>query len=173
MTKSNIMYFVGGIIAGTVVTSIIKERKFKKYMDNYYTEADYIDDDDEYIAEEDEDEEEIEDKFEEYEEAVKEYTPEPVKRTEPTDEPYIITPKEFAEFDDYEVVGLTYYEGDGFVADYQDNLIDDVESTIGFEALENFGLYEEDIIHVRNDALKSDYEITLDPRSYKEVVKED
>ena len=90
------------------------------------------------------------------------------------DEPYVISPDEFGEFDDYEQISLTYYEGDGFLADDMDELVDDIEDVVGFESLNHFGEYEEDAVHVRNDRLKADYEILVDTRSYREVhSKED
>ena len=90
------------------------------------------------------------------------------------DEPYVISPDEFGEFDDYEQISLTYYEGDGFLADDMDELVDDIEDIVGFESLNHFGEYEEDAVHVRNDRLKADYEILVDTRSYREVhSKED
>ena len=85
------------------------------------------------------------------------------------DEPYVISPDEFGEFDDYEQISLTYYEGDGFLADDMDELVDDIEDVVGFESLNHFGEYEEDAVHVRNDRLKADYEILVDTRSYREV----
>ena len=85
------------------------------------------------------------------------------------DEPYVISPDEFGEFDDYEQISLTYYEGDGFLADDMDELVDDIENVVGFESLNHFGEYEEDAVHVRNDRLKADYEILVDTRSYREV----
>ena len=90
------------------------------------------------------------------------------------DAPYVISPDEFGEFDDYEQISLTYYEGDGFLADDMDELVDDIEDVVGFESLNHFGEYEEDAVHVRNDRLKADYEILVDAGNYNEVhSKED
>ena len=69
---------------------------------------------------------------------------------------------------------MTYYEGDGFLADDMDELVDDIEDVVGFESLNHFGEYEEDAVHVRNDRLKADYEILVDTGNYNEVhSKED
>lgn len=84
--------------------------------------------------------------------------------------PYVITPEEFGEFEEYEKISLTYY-GDQVLADENDELVEDVEGAVGFESLTHFGEYEDDSVFVRNDRLKCDYEILLDQRTYSEVVK--
>lgn len=84
--------------------------------------------------------------------------------------PYVITPDEFREFEDYEKISLTYYS-DGVVADDMDDELDDVDSIIGTDSLSHFGEYEDDSVFVRNDAMKADYEILLDNRRYKDVTK--
>lgn len=87
------------------------------------------------------------------------------------DRPYVIYPEEFGEFNDYEKISLTYY-ADQILADENDELIDDVEDVVGFESLAHFGEYENDSVFVRNDRLKSDYEILIDRRLYSDVVGE-
>lgn len=86
------------------------------------------------------------------------------------DKPYVISPEEFGEFEGYERISLTLYE-DQVLADDNDELVEDVEDTIGFESLTHFGEYEDDSVFVRNDRLKCDYEILLDHRAYSDVVK--
>lgn len=86
------------------------------------------------------------------------------------DKPYVISPDEFGEFYDYEKVSLTYY-ADQVLADEDDELVEDIEETVGFESLNAFGEYEDDSVFVRNDRLKCDYEILLDQRKYSDVIK--
>lgn len=85
------------------------------------------------------------------------------------EEPEIITPDEFGEIN-YETVYLSYY-ADRVLADDVDDIVEDVEGTVGSYALTRFGEYEEECIHVRNHTLRQDYEITLDNRSYYEDIK--
>ena len=85
--------------------------------------------------------------------------------------PYVISPEEFGEFEEYEKVSLTYYSNN-ILADENDEVIEDVEETIGVDSLTHFGEYEDDSVFVRNDSRKCDYEILLDQRSYAEVVKQ-
>lgn len=85
------------------------------------------------------------------------------------DKPYVISPDEFGEIH-YTQIEWTYF-ADGFLADENYDLVEDIENTIGFDALNHFGDYEDDAVHVRNDRLKCEYEILQDRRKYKEVVK--
>lgn len=84
--------------------------------------------------------------------------------------PYVIKPEEFDELDDYEAISLTYYEGDGVVTDDLDCPVENVDDVVGLDSLRHFGEYEEDSVFVRNDVLKTDYEILLDVRKYSDVV---
>lgn len=85
--------------------------------------------------------------------------------------PYVIPPEEFGMKDDYELVSLTYY-ADAILADDQDMKIEDVENMVGFESLGSFGEYEDDCVHVRNDAQKTDYEILRSLRNYSSVLED-
>ena len=50
---------------------------------------------------------------------------------------------------------------------YEDGeLVDAADAIIGEGSLERFGEYEEDSVFVRNDRLKCDYEILLEPRKF-------
>ena len=86
------------------------------------------------------------------------------------DKPYVISPDEFGELDDYDTISLTYY-ADQVLVDEDDELVEDIEETVGFESLNAFGEYEDDSVFVRNDRLKCDYEILLDQRKYSDVIK--
>ena len=85
--------------------------------------------------------------------------------------PHVITPEEFGENNHYDRITLTYY-ADHVLADENDEVIRDVEETIGFGSLNHFGEYEADIVYVQNDILKCYYEITRDLRKYKDVAGE-
>ena len=92
------------------------------------------------------------------------------KRKIQAESPYIITPEEFGEFEEYERISLTYYS-DGVLADENDELVEDVEEVVGFDSFNHFGEYEDDSVFVRNEAKKCDYEILLDYRRYSDVIK--
>jgi hypothetical protein len=80
----------------------------------------------------------------------------------------VISPAEFDTEDDYEVYSLTYY-ADGVLADEQNNPIEDVDNMVGRDSLNHFGEYEDDSVHVRNDAMKCDFEILRDLSNYSDV----
>lgn len=82
--------------------------------------------------------------------------------------PYVISPAEFDTEDDYEVYSLTYY-ADGVLADEQNNPIENVDNMVGRDSLNHFGEYEDDSVHVRNDAMKCDFEILRDLSNYSDV----
>lgn len=86
------------------------------------------------------------------------------------DKPYVITPQEFGEYEDYEQISLTFFS-DQIIVDDGYEILEDVDRVIGFDSLNHFGEYEDDSVYVRNDRLKCDYEILLDTRTYSEVVK--
>ena len=84
--------------------------------------------------------------------------------------PYVISPADFDTEDDYEVYSLTYY-ADGVLADEQNNPIEDVEAMVGRGSLTHFGEYEEDAVHVRNEAMQCDFEILRDLSKYSDVFR--
>lgn len=77
--------------------------------------------------------------------------------------PFVIDPDEFGELE-YECVNLTYY-ADGVLTDDWDNVIWLVDDTVGEESLTHFS-DSNHVIYVRNDRLKTDYEIVLDSREF-------
>lgn len=82
--------------------------------------------------------------------------------------PYVISPEEFGEFEDYEKISLTYY-ADGVLADDSDSVVDNVGDVVG-DALDHFGEYEDDSVFVRCDERRCDYEILLDQRTFVEAA---
>lgn len=89
------------------------------------------------------------------------------------DEPVVITPEEFSELDyeGYATETLTLY-ADGVLTDFLDEVIENVDDMVGEDSLNHFGEYEEDTVFVRNDHLRTGYEIQRDNRTYAEVVGE-
>ena len=85
--------------------------------------------------------------------------------------PYVVPPEEFGEFEDYAKISLTYY-ADHILADENDEMVEDIEDTVGFESLTHFGEYEDDSVFVRNDRLKCDYEILKDLRRYADILED-
>jgi len=86
-----------------------------------------------------------------------------------SDVPFVISPDQFGETYN-ETISLTYY-ADGVLTDGDDRKVEDAEETVGPDALDSFGQYEEDSVYVRDDKIGVDYEILLDLRNYSDVEK--
>ena len=86
--------------------------------------------------------------------------------TDDMEKPYVISPDEYGETDDYDLYSYTYY-ADKVLADENNEPIEDVDQRIGLESLNHFGEYGDDSVYVRNDKLKADYEILLDDEKYE------
>lgn len=84
-------------------------------------------------------------------------------------DPYTIMPEEVGTMDGYDLIDLTYY-ADGVLEDENYEIVVDVAETVGVESLNSFGEYDDDVVFVRNDKRKTDYEIVRDPRNYSDVA---
>lgn len=88
------------------------------------------------------------------------------------DKPYVVSPDEFGDADNYEIITLNYY-ADGVVADDWNDPIEDIGATIGEDFASHYGEYEEDVVYVRNDRLKVEYEILRSNLRYEDMAKDD
>lgn len=89
-------------------------------------------------------------------------------------EPYVITIDEFMtdNLPGYDNQTLTYFQSDDTLIDEREKIIPEVEATVGSESLTRFGYFSKDqnIVYVRNDRTKMQFEIVLDERSYVEAI---
>lgn len=136
-------------------------------LNKIHEEIENEDLDEEYFEEEDFDYKEEKEYVDEYNEIISEEGYISTEHRAYNNKPYVITPDEFNELAGYEAMGMSYY-ADGKLADEKGKLVD-IDNTIGQNNLRYFGEYEEDVLHVRNPILKTDYEVFLDPRKYSEV----
>ena len=72
--------------------------------------------------------------------------------------PYVIPPDDFDEAG-YNTVSLYYYDNGVLENMFTKEIIDNVNELIGSDSLTHFGEYEEDSVFVRNDRLRTDFEI--------------
>ena len=87
--------------------------------------------------------------------------------------PYVITSEEFSEEKDYyDKLSIYYYNEDDTLADDQEEIIPDVASIIGNDALHCFGKgsHDPEVVFVRNERLASDFEVLRMQQSYQETV---
>lgn len=94
-----------------------------------------------------------------------------------TSKPYIISQEEFMEgADEIDQGTLTYYMLDKVLTDVRDEVIDDVSATVGDDFQDNFGAgsSDENVVHIRNEKLRMDFEITKSIGSFaQDVLGED
>lgn len=87
--------------------------------------------------------------------------------------PYVITFDEFYEDNpEYSKTCITYYREDDTLLDDAEGIIPNHIDIIGPEALEFFGWKSKDplVVHVRNEKIETDFEVTLDEGSYAETI---
>lgn len=171
-----IVIFSSGVAVGVIATYKYFEVKSEKRINDevqeirdYYKESHKSENESEMR-----DEDIIKEEVEDYKEAVRDYTSytisRPVKKKEEKELlPYIIEPDSFGEEEDYEQIYLTWYAGDNHLADDMDELIDDVDGTVGINNIKEIGKYEDDILHIKNDKLKCYYEICKSLDSYHDL----
>lgn len=84
------------------------------------------------------------------------------------DKPYVIPPKEFDEIG-YKTVSLGYYE-DGVLVTDDGRVVKNADRLIGnIKPEKEFGEFEDDSVFIRNDRLKTDYEILRHEGKYSEM----
>lgn len=79
--------------------------------------------------------------------------------------PYVISPNEFGENDNYDTVSLIYYANDILTDDHNDP-VENADEVVGEDFKQRFGEYEDDSVYIRNDALRTDFEILKDNGEY-------
>lgn len=94
----------------------------------------------------------------------------PVK--EDAELPQVIDPDEIGEYDDYRIITLLYFT-DHVLSDHDGNIVsrEEADELLGPDALNRFGEYEEDAVHVRNDARKCYYEVIMEGRLYSDLLR--
>ena len=95
--------------------------------------------------------------------------------TPPDEGPYIIPPYEIGVMDGFDVLEFTYYEGDDVLLTNLGEVLsmEDRDKMVGEEALNSFGEYEDEAVHIRNIALKTDYEILYDAGRWIDTQNQD
>lgn len=185
----NVLMFAAGAAIGSVVTwKVVKaryERIVQEELESIRETFTVVGSDEDQDQTEESDEEgqecsgqinwaELEDLDEEdddkaqYAKIVKNYTNEKGGAIMTTKEPYVISPYDFGELDDYHQIELTYY-ADGILEDEEYHIVTDAEKLIGPKALFTFGEYEDDSVFVRNEHLMTDFQILKDYRTYSEA----
>jgi hypothetical protein len=121
------------------------------------------------LDEEDEEAEDTpDDTLNEYARLIDQYTKKEGGAEPMVKDPYVIAPYDFGEIDGYNQISLTYYS-DGILEDEDGGIVKDVDELLGVGSLNTFGEYEDDSVFVRNEFLKTDFEILKDYRTYDQA----
>jgi hypothetical protein len=86
------------------------------------------------------------------------------------DTPFVIEEDRIGEYISYDLISLIYFS-DGVLTDDWEVPVENPDETVGKEYIEYFETGE-DVVYVRNDKLKCEFEITRDLRTYEEVKEE-
>lgn len=185
---SKVLIFMAGACVGSLVTWKLIEKKYQQIaqeeIDSVKEALGYSDLGEKEDKPEPEDEDNEDDQFDRDAESAKEelahicreqgYDYNGISKKEGEEEmaenrPYVISPEEFDE-NGYKTKTLFYYNDD-VVTDERGKVLSEssIEKLIGKESLTTFGRYESDSVFVRNDDLKTDYEILADERNYHEM----
>ena len=185
MNAKNMLYFVAGCITGAAVAGMYLKDKFAAIAQE---EIDSIKDEyavrtEEETSEKEDDEEEsnlhssmiqdykrtVEDAgYVNYNDISKKETKTKKTKKECSHIEYI-DPDESGEELEYDRIELTLYS-DGTLADDCDEIVDDVNLTVGADFMSHIGEFEAGVVHVKNNKLHAYYEVITDDRSYSDVV---
>lgn len=191
----DLLIFAGGVLLGSAATYLIVKKKYEKTSQDeieeirniYFEKCRRVDgirkmeDEKEtlkntvltsgYTSEEEF--EETDDKEEEEDDQEAEWEKERIAPVEHPQDPYTITPHQFA-YDNrhYEKLTLLYYPSEEALVSEETQEEEDVNMTIGEESLKKFGEFDEDVAYVRNDRVGIDYEVILMPESEHYYIEE-
>lgn len=162
---NNFVAFLAGVGIGSVVTWAVVKSKYEQIAQEEIDSVKEAFSDRKRVKVEpiDEPVDEEETEKDEYEKLTTNYKTYSKKKGDSEEmlEPYVISPDDF-DAEDYDTNSFTYY-ADGVLTDDKDNPMDEdeIERTVGQDSLTHFGEFEDDSVFVRNDELKTDYEILL------------
>lgn len=171
--SSTIVFSLGAAVGATAAWMFLKNKYEQQAREEIEAVREYYSIKTEKVVEENDDDVEPEE-VEEYDALVQEYSGSDEKggSEDMRKKPYVISPDEYGELDNYDVESLVYY-ADGVLADNNNEPIDNIANVVGTESLTHFGEYEDDSVFVRNDRLKCDYEILKDYQNYSDVINSD
>lgn len=190
----NLLCFVAGAAIGSIITWKLIEKKYKDLADEEIESVKETFKNRKSRITKDEVKETVEkviNKWKEPKETVEDivtaagYSTEDEENTEEDDEsnytvdvdpgievivPYVITPEQFGEYNEYGTKTLTYY-ADNVLTDEIDNPItsEEMVTMIGPDALDHFGEYEDDSVYIRDEMNEMDYEILKSEKKFSEI----
>jgi AraC-like DNA-binding protein len=183
----NILMFIGGLTIGAGVSWMYHKNKYEKMVqeeveslrehakekEGSSIDLNQFEEQEAKKVELQETEEEIEEQQEQARNIInynKYSTPEPTETVaEKYKKPFVVTPEDFASVVGFDTDSF-YFFADDVIANGSRERIDDVEELFGLsidEIKDQFGVYEEDCVYIRNMRMKCDYEILKDEEYFE------
>lgn len=91
----------------------------------------------------------------------------PKKEKKKTNKPYYITPEHFQDEPGFSKVTLDFWNGNGVFTNIEGGIEEEAGIWLDFEHNNEFGVYEPDLMYVRNDQMNTDYEVMFHEESYE------
>ena len=188
MKLSHVIAFVAGAAVGYFAANYLLKNKYEKRFQQEVSstiEAFKSNKKDDEVTHKDEklktvSDEVVVDDIKEYAKNIGKHDYSEVKDEKPSEEsednidhtkPYVITEEEVDAYMNYSITQWNYY-ADGVLTDENNEVVEDVSTTIGKEAFEYLKKTSESAIYVRNDLLELDYEILKNEMTYAELLEE-
>lgn len=188
MNKHVIFFFAIGAAIGATVTyfyTVSKEREknerdiaeLKAYYNNEFKEK--LAQKHEKMAKNDENSPKMElqnsndnseNQYEKVIESVKEENSPVLKVDPPKENRVIISGDEFLEDDEYDKETLYYFEEDEVFSDPEYVVVPDGINLVGKENLDHVGMFEDNVLYVRNELFGKDYEVIFHDQAYSDVA---
>lgn len=188
MKLSRVIAFVAGAAVGYFAASYLLKDKYEKRFQQEVSstiEAFKSNKKDDEVTHKDEKLKAVSDEvvvadIKEYAKNIGKHDYSEVKDDEPSEEnkddgidhtkPYMITEEEVDAYMNYSITQWNYY-ADGVLTDENNEVVEDVSTTIGKEVFEYLKRTSESAIYVRNDLLELDYEILKNEMTYAELLE--
>lgn len=87
-----------------------------------------------------------------------------------SEHPYTISPEQFVnEHMDFDKTTLMYYADGVLIEEMSREVITDIDKAVGYDSLQKFGEFEEDVVYVRNERISTDFEIIQNEVNFTDV----
>lgn len=165
-TFKSTLFFSLGAIVGAIGGIIFAKNRYDKNSNKEIAEIREM-----YRKKYEVTKEKTEEKPEEaYEKIACEYHTEDTPKKKKNPNIKVINPMDFGDDFSYETVSLTYYADNVLAYDVNDDMVTDIENTVGTENLAKIKEYYDEPLYIKNDILRVYYEIMPSEKTYAEVT---
>ena len=94
------------------------------------------------------------------------------KSAEINEKRVIISSDEFLDDEEYDKETIYYYEEDEVFCDPEYEILPEAIDRIGKENLDNVGMFENNVLYVRNELFGKDYEVIFYEGAYSDIIED-